>query len=296
MAGFFNKKNMMTKKIDKNQITSKLLDYVGGFDSPSLASKTLKGVSSVTVSEILAGKWDKISDPMWRNIAGQVGVSDWNGVQTSCSKLIVETFTDAQNYANIYALTAKAGSGKTFAAKHYVRSHPNAYHIICCQWWTIKVFFGEILRVMGLASEISYNDNAATMAAISHAMREKSNPLLIIDELDKLSDCVLYGQISLCNELEEICGMVLMATDNLSSRITAGVRTNRRGYNELYSRIGRRFIAVAPNRQGDIAKICIANGVSDPEQIDKITSDCDFDLRRVKRFIHSYKLLQCQGR
>lgn len=275
----------------KQQIKTKLSEYCGRYSSQNLAANTLKSVSAATISQILNGKWDKIADEMWRNIASQIGVSDWNRVETSCFNLITETFADAQKYANVYGVTAKAGSGKTFAARDYARTHQNAHHIICCEWWTIKLFFSEILRTMGLESKISYNDNALTMSAISQAIREQQTPVLIFDEVDKLTDRIFCGLISVCNELEDICGIILMATDNLSSRIEAGVRSNKKGYNELYSRLGRKFIKVTNNKQDDIAKVCIANGVTDRYEIDKITSDCEFDLRRVKRFIHSYKIL-----
>lgn len=275
----------------KQQIKNKLSEYVSRYASQNTAANTLKDVSSAMVSLILNDKWDKIANEMWRNIANQIGVVDWNRVETRCFKLLTETFDDAKKFANVYGVTAQAGSGKTFAARDFVKNHPNSFHIVCCEWWGVKLLFSEILRVMGLESKVVTNDNAAMMDSIAKALRAMPSPLLIIDEADKLGDKVFCGGISLCNALEDVCGIIFMATDNLSSRVTTGVRFSKRGYNELYSRMGRRFIDIKPNKQDDIAMICIANGVSNKSDIEKIISDCDMDLRRVKRFIHSYKIL-----
>lgn len=40
---------------------------------------------------------------------------------------------------------------------------------------------------------------------------------------------------------------------------------------------------------GNIAAVCIANGVEDKATIRHITEDCDCDLRRVKRLVHAAK-------
>lgn len=276
--------------LNKNQIKNKLSSYVARYASQNVAANTLKNVSAATVSQILNDKWEKISDEMWRNIASQIGMSQWQLAETRCYELITETFRDAQMYANTHALTAQAGSGKSYTAIDYVANNQHAYHIVCCEWWTPQSFFSEILRVIGLGSKAVNNDNSAMIEAIVSELQRQSSPVLIFDEADKVQDKVFCGIISLYNRLEGMCGLVLMATENLERRMLDGVRHNRRGYNEVYSRIGRRFLAVRSNYAEDIVKVCIANGLTDQELIDKVISDCDFDLRRVKRYIHSRKI------
>lgn len=68
-----------------------------------------------------------------------------------------------------------------------------------------------------------------------------------------------------------------------------GVRTNRKGYKEIYSRVGRKFIPIQVVNSEDVAAVCIANGVTDPETINEIIDDCESDLRRVKRKVHAVK-------
>lgn len=278
--------------MNKHEIKTKLDAYVARMGSQNKAAATLKGVSSATITQIKQGHWDSIADKMWRKIAAQMGFNYWVKVDTRCSKLITQVFADAQVYSHTHALTAEAGSGKSFTAADYVTNTHNAYHITCCEWWGPQAFFAEILRIMGMRAKICNNDNSAMIESIVAALKQQERPLLILDEADKLHNKVLYNFISLYNQLEDVCGIVLMATDNLERRIKAGVRRNLRGYNEVYSRLGRRFIAINANNAADVAIVCQANGVEEQETIDKIISDCDMDLRRVKRFIHSYKILQ----
>ena len=67
-------------------------------------------------------------------------------------------------------------------------------------------------------------------------------PLIIFDELDKVKDDLLYFLITLYNRLEDQCGMVACGTEYLRKRIRAGYKHGDKGFEELYSRFGGRFI------------------------------------------------------
>ena len=60
-----------------------------------------------------------------------------------------------------------------------------------------------------------------------------------------------------------ICGIILLATDHLEKRVKKGLRLNKKGYEEIHSRIGRKFIKLNGANINDITEICIANGVED---------------------------------
>jgi hypothetical protein len=115
------------------------------------------------------------------------------------------------------------------------------------------------------------------------------SPIIILDESDKLADNVLLFFITLYNELENHCGIVLMATHFLEKRIKRGVAMEKKGYREIYSRVGLRFIELESTSYSDVEKICKANGIEDPAIIRTISKDCDGDVRRVRRLIFSNK-------
>ena len=79
----------------------------------------------------------------------------------------------------------------------------------------------------------------------------------------------------------------MVATDYLEKKIKRGLRLNKKGYKEIYSRIGRKFIMLKGVGIGDITEVCMANGVTAKGDIRSVIDDCDGDLRRVKRRCHA---------
>lgn len=274
----------------KLKIKCALQEYVDRYDSQNQASQTLRNVSSATVSQLLNGKWDLIKDSMWRNVASQIGYQEhtWIPVKTTDFKKIEKLLIDAQLTSQVFAFTGDAGSGKSFTLKQYTKERSQAYLLSCNEYWNKKDFLAELLTEMG---------RDYTGLTITEMMREavgilksKSNPLIIMDEADKLGDQVLYFFITLYNQLEDHCGIVICATDHLRKRVKRGITLNRRGYTEIYSRVGRKFIELKGVSSTDIVQICKANGVSNAAVIKDIYEDSQNDLRRVKRKIHALRM------
>jgi len=278
----------------KEQVREALSSFITGMGSQNKASNKI-GVSSAMISQIMNHNWELISDDMWRKVAAQIGWSskEWNTVLTRDFKMIQDLLTDAQNNSNVFAVVGSAGSGKSKAMRAYQESHARAYMISCSEFWNRKDFLSDLLQAMGRdASGLKVRE---MMKEIVRLLKSQDRPLLIMDEADKLSDNVLYFFITIYNELEDQCGMVLCATDHLAKRIRRGVSLNKKGYNEIYSRIGRKFIELNGVGSTDVAQICNANGITDSKIIKDIFNDCEFDLRRVKRKIHAVKMIQNQA-
>lgn len=274
----------------KQSITEKLEAYCKLQGSQSKAANSLKQVSTATVSQVLNNNWDLITDEMWRNIASQIGWQNdtWVMVDTRDSKIINHFLNDAQTFSNVFAITGGAGTGKTASLRHYAQNNAQVYLLQCNEFWNRKYFLAELLMKMGR----SYAGLTVSemMMEVVMELKKKSNPLIILDEADKLTDQVLYFFITLYNQLEDHCGIVLCATDHLEKRIKRGLNLNKRGYQEIYSRMGRRFIKLKGIGSTDVAQVCAANGITDRSTIKTIFEDSDFDLRRVKRSIHAQRM------
>ena len=115
---------------------------------------------------------------------------------------------------------------------------------------------------------------------------------MIFDEFDKLKDEVLLFFITLFNRLEGKCGIVVMGTDYLDKHVRRGCRLERRGYEEIFSRVGRTFIPVPVVNDAEVTKICKENGVEDEQVIKTVCNTCEGDLRRIKREVLKYKLMR----
>jgi DNA transposition AAA+ family ATPase len=275
-------------EIQKKEIQLLLNSYIAKQPSQAKAARMLR-VADGTLIAIRKGDWEKISDQMWRSIGKQVGYSqkeEWKVIPTRAFNEILTILDDAQETSCMFAFTAQEGAGKDTAIKHYASDNPNVYVINCSEYYNRKRFLSKILAQMG-------KDNTGTvsemMDQIIEAVLKQEKPLLIFNEADKLSDQILYFLISFYNEMENKCAIVLTATDYLAKRIQRGKTQRRKGYAELYSRVGRKIIPIEATTRTEIKEICEANGISDPEKISYIYNEYEGDLRRVSRLVYRFK-------
>lgn len=273
------------QKDEKQMIAARLKEYCAQKGSQNKAANSMNGVSSATVSKVLAGDWDTISDEMWRTIASQIGheTKAWQIAETQAYKRMVFLLDNAKQDSLVLAVTGDAGCGKTEAIKNYTAAHRHVYHLCCSEYWNRRTFMGKLLQCMGV--DFTGSTVSDMMDDIIDTLKRIDSPLVVLDEADKLSDQVLYFFISLYNQLEGHCGIILCATNFLEKRIKKGLRTKRKGYEEIYSRIGRKFVALQVVNSEDVAAVCVVNGVSDAKTISRIIEDSECDLRRVKRAI-----------
>lgn len=280
---------------EKEMIRVRLGEYCEMKGSQKRAATSLVGVSPATVTQIVTGKWELINEKMWRNVAAQIGVKQtrWNIVETRNYKALSEIFADAQENALVLAVCGEAGTGKSLTAAHYGAENPNVYVLACSEYWNRKTFLRELLRVMG---KNPAGDTVGDMVDdVVMELKRRENPLIILDEADKLSDQVMFFFITFYNKLEDYCGIVLMATDYLEKKVRRGLRLNKKGYKEIYSRIGRRFVAMPGLSATDISDVCRANGVEGLREIETVKKDCEGDLRRVKRKCHAFNRMRRQA-
>lgn len=279
----------------KENITTALVEYVGKFNSQRKASASLKGVSAGTISTIINRKWDTISDDMWRNIEGQLmsksaEAEGWQIVETGAYQEISFALKDAQDYKNVTWVVGEAGCGKTTTATLYAKEHREVFYVLCSEDMYKGEFVREIARTIGIRGE-GYTIRELWKVILSELIQMDA-PLLIFDEADKLTESVFHYFISLYNKLEDRCGVVFLSTDYIKRRIRNGLRYEKPGYKEFYSRIGRKYYELDMTTANDVYAICTANGLSDREDIDTVIKEaeaCDYDLRRVKKSVHRVK-------
>lgn len=274
-------------EIRKANIQQALMEYCERFGGQNKAARLMEGVSGATVSQIVNGRWADIADEMWRKVAAQTGCESepWNAVKTNTYRDLTALLEDAQANSLWMAITGNAGTGKTYTCGQYARGHRDVYVVSCDPDWTKRDFFSAALRRMGKdAAGLNLTQMKVKMV---NALRMLETPILILDEADKLSDTVLNSFITLYNELQYDCSVIFLATEFLNKRMTAGVRYSKKGFNELWSRVGRRCVALKGVTAQDIVAICEANGVEDPKEIDRIIDSSESDLRRVQRRVHA---------
>ncbi len=285
---------------ERNNIVEGLRAYVAKYPSQNKAAASLNGISAGTLSAILNGKHEAISEEMWRNIASQIVMpsvsSEWQFVETHAYQEIVYALKDAQEFKGVRWITGDAGCGKTTTARLYTAENREAFTVLCDKDMRKGDFIREMARKVGFKyTGMRLRDILDTV--IERLMRME-NPLLIFDEGDKLKNEVFYLFINIYNRLEDKCGIVFMSTSYIQRRMARGTNGAKEGYDEIFSRIGKKFFELEPTSAVDVAAICQANGLNDRRQIDRIIEEADeksFDLRCVKTAIHREKR-QAQAR
>lgn len=274
--------------MDRESVIEKLAALVARKGSQEKAAKSLKGVSSASISLILSGRGGEVRERMWQNIATQLEVSnEWQKADTVQYRQLSQLLDDAQEDHLVMSVVAPAGTGKTFTSKSYEEDNKEVYRLACSEFWSKNDFIDELLRSLG-ENGLGYSKKERINKAIE-AIRRKQHPLLVFDEFDKLNDNVWFFFITLYNELEGKCGMVLLSTDSIEVRIKRGLRLNKRGYNEFWSRLGRRCVKLSAVDYEDIKAVCEANGESRASVIEDIVRDSEGDLRRVTRRLYGTK-------
>lgn len=279
----------------KNEIRDLLQAYVDRFPSQNRAANSLVGVSSGTMSTILNGRYETISDEMFMKIRAQISpkkADDWNLCETMLYKELNTLLADAQQYQNVAWAVSPAGSGKSTTAADYAAKHENAFVISCSEDMKRGDFIRELARTIGV--NVADMSLRTALERVTKYLLTLDNPLLIFDEGDKLPDVVFYYFITIYNRLEGHCGIIFISTNYIKRRIECGLSYNKKGYDEIHSRICRKFIELTPANGYEVAAVARANGIDDDKTIKAVVKDaatCNFDMRRVRREVHKQKRL-----
>ena len=273
--------------IKKSEIRDRLAKYCQRYPSNNMASASLKNISAATISNILNGKWNNISDDMWKRLESQLVKNEgWQIFSTRAYQDMTLYLGYSQEHSSVMWVAAPAGIGKSTASSSYAALHRNVFRLTCAPDMTRSDFVHE------LASQVGVRTNGMSIrAAFNEILRHVvtlDRPLLVFDEADKLADSVMYYFISLYNALEDRCGIVFLSTAAIKKRITNGVMRDKKGYDEIESRICRRYVDLTPVSAAEIEQICYANNLHDAAAIGRVKADVRAygnDLRRVKQSV-----------
>jgi Cdc6-like AAA superfamily ATPase len=284
----------MINEQQKKEIAAALKNYAATFTSQKEAAKSLKDCSEATLIAIVKENYGGISDAMFTNIGKQIGVfkRELKMVETQDFQTLILYYSLAKEEGATFAIVGPGGSGKSYAGKWYAAANRtrNVYFLECAEYWNKKTFLSNLLKAMG-KGETGMNAGEM-METIVSELRHQHQPLIILDEVDKLTDPVLKFFITLYNELNTLCGFVWTSTNAMQKRMKKGLGTNKIGYQELFSRIGSRFVELHGTTPAEVTELCQVNGITEREEIAKIVNEYNGDLRRVDRSLLRNKLIK----
>lgn len=287
----------MIDNTTKEQIRTHLIKFCEVSGSDNKAANKL-GVSNAYVSMIKNNKAAALSDDMWRKVAKLLGLNleeQWSYAGTKPSEALKDMFEDSRIYCNVYGIIVQPGSGKTYMLDRVRLNQPNVFYVKCISEMQTRDMLMEILSSMG-KTQFASGNIMTLLRQIENEVERRESPLIVFDEPEKLANKPLYQFIDIYNRLKGKCGIILLGTPNLKMRIESNRKRLKIGFNEIFSRIGLKFIEIPAPDAKDAAAVIRAQGITDQLAITEIINDSiddihrGIDLRRVERLVHKYKI------
>ncbi len=280
------------------------------------------GISDASLSTVLAGKYGANENKMLSKIAVALDFkeSDWVIVRDIGNYKTIKTVVqDAIDEKMWIPISNKAGSGKTGTFEDiYNQDTTGNITFIQAQEWSARQFLIQLINKTVGASKLKGKyktiPELTQILADYFNLQAFNNPVLIIDEYDKLRPAAKRTLIPLYNKTEDRLGVVVGGTENLKKEIKQGVRLAKKGYDEIDSRLGRTYIELKGATEKEVYKICQANGLTNPQrqftvwaELDKVNKPTILktprgtkevmveyaeDFRRIKRLVKRELLIQ----
>lgn len=275
----------------KELIVSELRKMLENTSQNKLANRA--GISAGYMSLIMNKKWGNIAHETWLKVALNLRISldeTWVTAETSNYLQFQELIAATQRRSMSIGIAGTAGFGKSEAFTNYARNNKNAFYLQCDDFWRKKQFLENFLRALG--EDPTGLTNSEMCEDIIVRLKSIENPIVLFDEMDKLQEAQIMFFISLYNKLDGHCAFVVSGAPYFEFRVQKNAKRDKRGYQEFYSRIGRRFIKPQPATLKDVAMICSVNGITDKDEHYRIYKVSENDLRRVKREVIKLKELK----
>lgn len=195
----------------------------------------LARVAASTLNQILNGGYITSPSKQLASVASAIQHADETTedaivpVETSVFKLGQTCCAMARRYRNFSLFSGFVGTGKTFAIKHYVATHPNSYLVEATPTMTPQSLIKDLsVRVAGFGGKGCIADRFDAVVA---ALRN-TDSLLIVDEAETLT----ANQLHVLRRLRDLAnvGILLVGTEHLH-----GIIKHPHGqFDQIRSRVG----------------------------------------------------------
>lgn len=252
---------------------------------------TSLGISGSQYSRIMKGDTERVlSDANWVSIARHLDVAinnlpEWKTAITPVYEFITGQLAFCQENSSSRLLCDVADIGKTYTARCYVRTHPNAVYVDCSQVKSKQKLIKFIAKEFGVNNTGRYND---VYADLVFYLRSLQRPLIILDEAGDLDYGAFLELKALWNATERCCGWYMMGADGLREKIRRSIEFKKVGYTEIFSRYGSRYQKASPESDKELqefktvhAALIIKANVNGSVDIQKLIAQSDCSLRRI---------------
>jgi DNA transposition AAA+ family ATPase len=234
----------------KKQIADTTKTYIDekGISLNELARRS--DINQAYLSQIINQKADGIADKWYYSLAKSIGfaidVIYWEHIPTLQYIALVNYLEEARENGSNRTIIAPTGSGKTYAINRYLLSKPSGtFRITVSSMHTIHSVLEDIMDGIGLEP---VGTPVTKLRNIAHKLSmyqlEGMKPLLIVDECENMKMSA-FGLIkSLYDQLEGVCPVVLIGTDQIEHKIAKMVKLDKIGLPQFQRRFrcGQRYL------------------------------------------------------
>lgn len=236
----------------KKQIREALVNFTSANSETYVMSQNevakKLGINAAYVSAIVNGE-DKvgksvISEMYWSKIAGLVGVqvakNYWEIIQTPQMVGILAALEEARDYGRTITIVGETGSGKSYVVDLFMKKNPVAtYKVTISNLDNIGDIINKLAEAMNM--KLDNTSRSSKLKEITMAllwMKYKGQkPLVIFDEAEYMNHVALCAIKSMYDLLNEICGIVMIGTEQILKNYDKLRNKNKVGIPQLYRRI-----------------------------------------------------------
>lgn len=223
-----------------------------------------------------------VRDAQWLQWGNLLDISfrerKWNTVETEVLVKIREEALFCKEYSKSRIMVDDNSIGKTFTGKYLARTVENTFYVDCSQCKTQQIFIRTLAKAIGVESDGRFID---VKAALKQYLQILDKPLVILDEAGDLDYKAFLEIKELWNATEGMCGWYMMGADGLQAYIKRGIKNQRVGFREIFSRYGNKYGKITPsgNEQKTvfyrqlITQVVSAN-IKDKAKINDIVNRC----------------------
>lgn len=205
--------------ISDRQIAQQAIAWIAERNYTQAALARLSRTNPSTLNQILKGKYATSPTKQLQAVeSAMLNADEKTGlaiapVETSVYRLAHRACDMARRYRNFAVLSAWVGTGKTFALKRYVATHPNTYLVEATPTMTPQSLTKQLARLVVSLEKGSIADKFdAVVAALKN-----TDSLIIVDEAETLT----HNQLETIRRIRDLAGIgiVLAGTEHLAGII-----------------------------------------------------------------------------
>lgn len=286
----FNFKNTIKHVMMKFELKQNVVAHAKEFiEQHAISQNELAKATGVNARYLIAmfrgaerlddAKQTKINDKYYIRLANYIGFAlekqYWEVRPTDQLKSITSVLVDAKTNGETAVITGATGCGKTFTCKLFQRKYPQEVFIVTVGASdNLGDLLDKILEAINVQS--IKRTKSARIRLINKTLlklnEEGKEPVLIFDEAEYMKQPALAALKELYDNLNSVCALVLIGTEQLTDNIEKLKRRDKPGIPQLYRRIRYR---IRPLPGIDRSFSLFLNGSYDKNLVKWLRSNCD---------------------